>query len=485
MADVLLVNAREDHALAGGIADSLERSGLTVARGDGGIESDAPCVLVVWSPASIRSPVLREIAGRAQNRGALIAASLGGVEAPLGFARPAPFDLAGWNGDPDDPLLDKLFFAVDRMVAASRLGGRRAAPPPSDDVTAKYKPIGRRADAPALGGEEAELAAQAMAWKRIEGSAEPTDFEDFLRRFGDAGPFGELARFRLDKLTAPTPFVPPEAIDPHQPGLRRAGPVLVPDPEPEPEPEPEAAPDWREGAYEWRDTPTFQPQEQRREDTEYLSATARVQRDNDRSRRRVPLDESRFTDEHADAPREGLPWRALLILLLIGAGGYAMFGMNNETPDAAPSALANAPRAAPLEAPSPDPVAALTPSAVPPLSAAPSAPSEQPAAAAPVISFQAPAADAAAEYATPTWIRQPTDAQIAAAYPAEARARGITGIVALDCAILTTGGLDCRVTNSSPEDFGFAGAAMATTSFYLAAPDAQGKRTRLTIRFAP
>ena len=130
MADVLLVYVQEDRAYAEGIGASLERSGLTVADGDGSVlaGADAPCVLVLWSAHSTRSAIVRDLAIRAQREGKLVTAKLAGCEAPLGFARPAPHDLSRWIGDPDDPQLDSLFFAVDRLVCALRLNAR-AEPP--------------------------------------------------------------------------------------------------------------------------------------------------------------------------------------------------------------------------------------------------------------------------------------------------------------------------------------------------------------------
>ena len=124
MADVLLVHVREDETLADSIGISLERSGLTVARGESvfDVGDEVPCVVVLWSDVSTRSSMVRDVAIRAQREGKLVAATLGGCETPLGFSRPSPYDLSEWGGDPDDPTLDAVFFAADRLVCAAKLG---------------------------------------------------------------------------------------------------------------------------------------------------------------------------------------------------------------------------------------------------------------------------------------------------------------------------------------------------------------------------
>src|SRR5262245_37619923 len=229
MADVLLVYVQEDRAYAEGIGASLERSGLTVADGDGSAHNsaDALCVLVLWSAHSTRSAIVRDVAIRAQREGKLITAKLAGCEAPLGFARPAPHDLSGWAGDPDDPILDPLFFAADRLVCAVRINARNAEQRhdarPSQPIhpqaahlhnpnvrpmragpIASVGPGGVRAariepeSAPPIRANDPALppnvAEEAIAWKRIEQSTDPKDFLDYLTRFSPNGMFCELAQ---------------------------------------------------------------------------------------------------------------------------------------------------------------------------------------------------------------------------------------------------------------------------------------------------
>jgi hypothetical protein len=249
MADVLLVHVREDETLADSVGISLERSGLTVARGESvfDVGDEVPCVVVLWSDVSTRSSMVRDVAIRAQREGKLVAATLGGCETPLGFSRPAPHDLTEWGGDPDDPILDPVFFAADRLVCAAKLGGpkpqrptqpyamrpapqerierpradepeyedlpraplpRARAPEPQqiDDDEEERAPAPVRAPAPQSAvGETRQmppnLAAETLAWKQIENSNNPQDFLDYLGHYGPKGLFSELASMKLDKLT--------------------------------------------------------------------------------------------------------------------------------------------------------------------------------------------------------------------------------------------------------------------------------------------
>lgn len=307
MADVLLVYVPEDRAYADGIGASLERSGLTVADGGGSVQvnADAPCVLVLWSAHSTRSAMVRDAAIRAQRQGKLITAKLAGCEAPLGFARPAPHDLSQWTGDPDDPQLDPVFFAADRLVCAARLGaqqqrpeapGGRTAPPiypqgghvhnpnvrplragpiasigPAAARAARVEPESAsafRAEAqPALPPNMAE---EAMAWKRIENSKDPKDFLDYLAAYSPSGIFCELAQLKLDKLAPKAkPAFIPHTPSPHveKPRAaegtrerRAAARPQSPQPPARPEPEPPRYdPQYGAPHYDVRPEPRFEP----------------------------------------------------------------------------------------------------------------------------------------------------------------------------------------------------------------------------------
>jgi protein TonB len=57
----------------------------------------------------------------------------------------------------------------------------------------------------------------------------------------------------------------------------------------------------------------------------------------------------------------------------------------------------------------------------------------------------------------PRWLRRPRDLQ--RYYPRTAMARGMEGDVVLDCAVATTGNLNCAVLSETPANWGFGEAA--------------------------
>ncbi|HWA23827.1 MAG TPA: hypothetical protein VG735_15640 [Caulobacterales bacterium] len=613
MADVLLVYVQEDRAYAEGIGASLERSGLTVADGDGSVlaGADAPCVLVLWSAHSTRSAIVRDLAIRAQREGKLVTAKLAGCEAPLGFARPAPHDLSRWIGDPDDPQFDSLFFAVDRLVCALRLNARAEPPPPESRARQPIYPQGghvhnpnvrplragpiasigpsvaraARVEPDSASHHRAEpalppnVAEEAVAWKRIEHSTDPKDFLDYLTAFSPNGIFCELAQLKLDKLTPKSkPAFIPHTPSPHvakpraaentrerraaarsQPPAEPEPPRYAARPEPRPEPRYEAPPEPRyeprpeprpepryeprpEARYEPRHEAPYEPprpdsryeprprpRPEAREDYEFESGPIAppTRSAANRPRRRAPAPEPVVYE-----PREGggLPWRPLLIVALLAAGGVAFFqALPKQAPPSGVSApvqdLAEASRAAPLnELSSPDvphaPVAsaetaamggpnasATKPAARPaPVPAPVPALAERPASPAPtpIISFRppeptptpaptleqtappvvaatpAPAAPGSSASATPapqengfvrpTWLRRPTVSQLSNAYPRRASESQVAGKATLDCLVLNDGSLACTATSASPANFGFAEAAVTVSKAFRAAP---------------
>lgn len=95
---------------------------------------------------------------------------------------------------------------------------------------------------------------------------------------------------------------------------------------------------------------------------------------------------------------------------------------------------------------------------VPPVADAPATPSEiavQEVALAPTIT-------------DPTWVRRPRD--LASYYPRRALERGIEGSVALDCQVARTGRLNCAVVSETPENWGFAEAALRISRDYQMVP---------------
>jgi TonB family protein len=613
---------REDRVFGEGLAASLEGSGLAVVRCENEFDynNPAPCVLILWSAVSTRSGTLRDIASRAQREGRLVSAKVDGCEPPPGLAARPPFDLGRWSGDPDDQEVDPVFFAVDRMVASRarrQHGGPapaqaaeppsgphlvpqapRPAPPPADisgsmrsdlSIPPTYTPIGRRPPPPPaepvragpVGGRPPaplapptapNLAEEALAWRRIEHSNDPTDYLNFLSEFGPEGTFAELAQFKLDKLTAArgkaASFMQ-HTPSPHQapPAKPKPAPRL-----PEPRDAPRDAAPWREAEREHtreydrdlREPPRMReeqprmreaPPRPRAPEPEPFHEPARPKRTaSGRPRRRVPVDQA--LDDHPPVRIErssggGGAFRTLVLVALLAGGGFAFYKFSGQQqPGGAPSPeeVADAQRAGPLADPSAPPsdsgmLATSYDASRQSLTATPASsrnapvargsqnvPPQQPqrrvdptqngAAPMPPISYRPPSNDvppqptftpppvaapeptpqptpAPASPPTPVddgyrqliWLQRPTGADLAALFPTNAAQRGVGGQVVLDCGVLPTGRLDCRVASESPPSSGFGRAALAAAKKFQAAAkavdgrDAIGKRTRLPIKF--
>ncbi|MBL8551058.1 MAG: energy transducer TonB [Hyphomonadaceae bacterium] len=269
MADVLIVCVREDEPLAKAFADMFERAGLQVGGAPSAPEDMRACgaALVVWSQASIRSRAFLDAAQRAVNAGKAVVACLIAPPPAASINHAPAFDLTHWAGDPDDPSLDPLFFAVDRMVNSARAGvdqdgydmapaavdpgygqqdypappyarARQAAPapqraapvrapappprapmprqqamdqamdygapPPRGPAPRAPAPPPRRPAPPPAWRDSDPMAAEAQNWAAIRHSRNPEDFLKHLADFGAEGAFAELAQMRLAELEAET-----------------------------------------------------------------------------------------------------------------------------------------------------------------------------------------------------------------------------------------------------------------------------------------
>ena len=212
MADVLIVCVREDEPQAKALAEMFEAAGFTIGgapSSDGALRSSGAGV-VVWSHASIRSRPFLDAAQRVINADKAVVASLIEPPPPSSVGNSPTFDLADWNGDPNDPSLDPLFFAVDRMVNSQRAAAGAVTEeeaPPAYEPPAPRAPAPPRAAAPsprqaAPASRGDVLQSESEHWRAIRDSRNPADFMDYLARYGPDGAFSEVAELRLKQLTA-------------------------------------------------------------------------------------------------------------------------------------------------------------------------------------------------------------------------------------------------------------------------------------------
>jgi hypothetical protein len=150
MRDVFLSYARDDREQAAALATALEAKGVSVwwdrhippgRTFDEVIEealTGARCVLVLWSEHSTDSRWVRAEASAAADRGVLVPVLIQSVEPPLEFRNIQAADLAAWDGEVDDPELQKLFATVVAMV------GKSASAPvrPTRRSAARFMPAG-------------------------------------------------------------------------------------------------------------------------------------------------------------------------------------------------------------------------------------------------------------------------------------------------------------------------------------------------------
>ena len=544
MADVHIVCVREDEPQAKALAEMFEAAGFSIGgapSSDGALRSSG-AGLVVWSQASIRSRPFLDAAQRVINANKAVVASLIEPPPPSSIGDSPAFDLSRWDGDPNDPALDPLFFAVDRMVNSARASvGASAAQAP--ETAYEPAPPPRRAPPPPPPKPQAPtftrpgadpLSSEAEHWRAIRDSRNPSDFMDHLARFGPEGAFAEVAELRLKQLTAAS--APPELRAPAQ------RPAAPPPPPPRapiaprvamPPTRSEPAPTRR---YE-APPPARRPEPARRPPPERF----------DRSDLREP-------------PRgEGGPIRALILIALLGgaalAGGlYFGGGMNDVVgnPGQEEAQVAEAPASTEPESYSDDPAGpdalsldeAIDPAprrvepprreATPPRETAqrdasedraaapttswagnstqpggpvslspgsqPSSPASagpvplSPSTASPIASDPVPAPAPAttrppARAATVSFSARPSASRIASLYPNRALRDGVGGRAVLDCTVASGLSLNCSVASETPAGLGFGQAAMAASSSYRASPQrsdgssAVGQPARIVVQF--
>lgn len=533
MADVLIVCVREDEPQAKALADMFEAAGFSIGgapSSDGALRSSGAGV-VVWSQASIRSRPFLDAAQRVINANKAVVASLIEPPPPSSVGESPAFDLSRWDGDPNDPALDPLFFAVDRMVNAARAGvgaapardetaydtrpeppARRAPPPPPQP---SYRPAPPSSD---------PLGSEAEHWRAIRDSRNPADFMDYLAKYGPDGSFSEVAELRLKQLTSQG--------DTRMPAPRAAAPQRAPRME---------APRRAEPAPRRPDPP---PAAVRRPDP-----TPPV--------RRAPIFDRGFerppTDVRDPPKGEGGPLRAFVLIALLGgaalAGGLYFGGMGGSAPppvqeqqdaglygeSTAPPAdyddLAEAPSVPLSEAAQPRErdreratqtasreERATTPQREPPtpapttnfstpasnntggpVSLSPGALAEQNTASAQIPPPLPPAIEVASnptpQTQTPAragsvvWTQRPSSRRITDLYPQRALREGLGGRVQLDCRVQGDLSVACAVASETPAGQGFGRAALSAAGSYRAratlsdGSSAVGSSARVAVNF--
>jgi protein TonB len=529
MADVLIVCVREDEPQAKALAEMFEAAGFSIGgapSSDAALRSSGAGV-VVWSQASIRSRPFLDAAQRVINANKAVVASLIEPPPPSSIGDSPAFDLSHWSGDPNDPSLDPLFFAVDRMVNTARASV--GAPARQDDYEAPpaHRPAPRaQPPAPAPMRPSATpdlLGSEAEHWRAIRDSRDPADFMDYLSRYGPQGSFAEVAELRLKQLTAGA-----GGAQPRTPALAptsRAAPPRAQRTEP-----PRRDPPRRTEAP---------PPPSRRPD---ISRRLPPERYYDRADLREP-----------SRGEGGGALRAFVLIALLGgaalAGGLYFGGGMGDLSGGAPREPAAAASTTPLDAPSEVPLgdsaeletptpmpierhAAAEPRDEPPptrererTTTAPAAtttvaannlpPSGGPISLTPggannvvipnptssvVAPLQPPPSDipvsaqtdAAALRGTTgsvTWTQRPTARRISDLYPQRALREGTGGRVQLDCTVLSSLSVACSIASESPAGEGFGRAALSAASAYRANPtlsdgaSAVGARTRIAVAF--
>jgi outer membrane biosynthesis protein TonB len=537
VADVLIVCVREDEPQAKALAEMFEAAGFSIG---GAPSSDAAlrssgAGLVVWSQASIRSRPFLDAAQRVINAEKAIVASLIEPPPPSSIGDSPVFDLSRWDGDTDDPSLDPLFFAVDRMVNAARTSvgaaeadeaytpapRQRAAPPPPPAPQPSYS---RPTPQPAPPNDP--LGTEAEHWRAIRDSRDPTDFMDYLARYGPTGAFAEVAELRLKQLTARS----------------EARPTPLPPPPPRPAPAPRPMPRMEQAPARRAEPPSpprrVEPPPPRRADP-----PRRFERSYERADLREP-------------PRESSnAMRTFILIALLGGGALAgglYFGGGIPSFVSAPAAEADvaatpppafdesgepasaeeiagvpladataptqprrteiaartetarpAPAPAQEEAPPPAPVTSWTnnngqggPVSLRPGESAPSTTAAVNTPPVQVASTAQPISEPATTRATPsaprgtvTWAQRPSSRRISELYPSRAMRAGVGGRVELSCNVRANQTLSCSVANESPAGLGFGQAALSASSSYRASPTlsdgsaSNGAPARIVVQF--
>lgn len=125
MPDVIVVCVSDDLPQAEALAEMFDVAGFSVSDDVFNDRSlaRASAVVLVLSPAALRSEHFLNAAQRALDAGIAVIASLEHA-ARSSFGAAPVFDLSNWYGEPQSATLDRLFFSVDRMRTTVRVRPR-------------------------------------------------------------------------------------------------------------------------------------------------------------------------------------------------------------------------------------------------------------------------------------------------------------------------------------------------------------------------
>lgn len=152
MADVFVSYAREDEARVGALVRLLEGHGLSVfwdrriPPGSswrdhiGRALSEARCVVVAWSTASVASDFVAEEADDARQRGVLVPVLIDDVLPPLGFRSVQAADLRGLGSGGVPRGTDEFLRAVDAVLGRTSVAAPTPAPVPRAAPAAPVPP---------------------------------------------------------------------------------------------------------------------------------------------------------------------------------------------------------------------------------------------------------------------------------------------------------------------------------------------------------
>ena len=99
-------------------------AGLTWYDFIGKALDEAPCIIVMWSTASVSSDWVREEADEGKKRRVLLPVFIEAVTPPVGFRAIQGIDLSNWDGTADGPEFELLVDAVKRIAGFSQQAGR-------------------------------------------------------------------------------------------------------------------------------------------------------------------------------------------------------------------------------------------------------------------------------------------------------------------------------------------------------------------------